>query len=229
MQMDVKQLTSLVENFTWEDKELLIFPLERELEKGNIEIISQIEKWIANESIEYLSKINGAINHIAENGSSVAIPLLLEIERTLSSKIDIHEVIESMKHAVPPNENCYFYHADEIVNDDYLDAIATLFYEDLQRITDYVLKNGVNDIPNMTDDIIFAENMISPLMDAWLRKPTPSIKCKLQEACWEAEHCDIDDWLKRRAEMLRNEGIEILAGIDEKLFITNDSGKYVKT
>ena len=226
--MNAKELANLVENFSWEDKELLSAPLKREIENNNIEIISQIKAWIAYGNIENINKVFSAVDEIAEYGSKTAISLLAEIERMLNSKRDIHEVIDSLRHAVSPGEYHEFYHKDDVVSEEYLDVKATIFYEELQRITDHIIKNGVNNIPDMTDDIIFANNMIQPLMDAWLQKPTHSIKCKFQEACWEAGRCDIEDWLKRRAEMLRKDGIDILADLDEKLFIRNESDDFVK-
>jgi len=227
--MDAKQLISLVDNFSWDDKELLHAPLKQELEKGNIEIISQIKEWIAGENTEYLEKIFIAVEDTAEFGNLIALPLFVEIESMLNSKMDIHAVIDSMRHAVPPYELHEFYHHYEKVSYEYLEEKANLFSVELQRITDHILINGVHDIPDFTDEIIFAENMMLPLMDAWLQKPTPSIKLKFQEACWEAGHCDIEDWLKRRADMLKNEGIKIQADIEEKLFIRNESGDLVKT
>jgi len=225
--MDAKQLTSLVEKFSWNDKELND-RLEQELENGNIEVISQIKEWITDEKAEYLRKVIIAIESTAERGLSITIPLFVEIERMLNLKMDINEVIESMRHAVPPDELHEFYHHYEKVSNEYLEEKTKLFIIELQRITNHILINGVNDIPDFTDNFIFAENMILPLMDAWLQKPTSSIKHKFQEACWEAGHCDIEDWLKRRADMLRNEGIEVVADIEEKLFVRNESGVFEK-
>jgi len=120
-----------------------------------------------------------------------------------------HELISSMLNAVPPWE--YEAYPDEDP-DDYV-IYEHDYYEDAEKIADHILKHGVKDIPDMKDQSIFAENMIAPLLEAWIQKPTPQIEAKFIEALWEATSVDIKDWLRRKMEYYVKQEIIIDANI----------------
>lgn len=189
----------------------LTLPLVKALKDENTDIINQIEEWIRAEDVLKLIEIYDAVRMTERAGTLVAVTLFSDMHRLLDSKRGIHDIIFEMRLCVPPWEYETFDDEDEAQ-----DEIYTRYYYGLvQKITDHVLEHGVEFIPDMTDydDDTLAENMILPLMDAWLQKSTPQIEAKLKEVVWMSRHGDIEDMLRRKIEEHIKQEIEVPADI----------------
>jgi len=109
--------------------------------------------------------------------------------------MDVNEILQDMYSADTENEG---------------------YQEECVFLSDHMLKHGVDFLPDMTDELILAENLLYPLLRAWLIKPTPELYKALNNTMHEAHRKYIYEWAVNLKEILEKEDITVVG--DPKVF-----------